>query len=91
MLALCLDRRRLRTSLPLELNLVNSRHQVWHYKIKASRPGYSMEQNLQALKSTTFGGRRFTRKQLLHIQTTVATFSNLWNGKTFPDTFLSSF
>ena len=36
-----------------------------------------MDQHLQALKSTTFGGRRFTRKQLLHIQTTTRTFSNL--------------
>lgn len=36
-----------------------------------------MDQDLQKLKSTTFGGRRFTRKQLLHIQATTRTFSGL--------------
>ncbi len=36
-----------------------------------------MDQDLQKLKSTTFGGRRFTRKQLLHIQATTRICSNL--------------
>ena len=36
-----------------------------------------MDQDLQKLKSTTFGGRRFTRKQLLQIQTTTRTLANL--------------
>ena len=63
--------------MPLELNLLDSRNKACQYKIKASRPVYSMDRHLQALKSTTFGGRRFTRRQLLHIQTTTRTFSNL--------------
>ena len=36
-----------------------------------------MRHDIQALESTTFGGRRFTRKQLLGIQTTVERFPAL--------------
>ena len=36
-----------------------------------------MDQAIENLKSTTFGGRRFTRKQLVTIQKTVSTFSAL--------------
>ncbi len=36
-----------------------------------------MPQDLEALESTTFAGKRFTRKQLAHIQETVKTFPAL--------------
>ncbi len=36
-----------------------------------------MDQAIDDLKSTTFGGRRFTRKQVKQIQSTVNTFPNL--------------
>lgn len=36
-----------------------------------------MEEKIELLKSTTFGGRRFTRKMLARIQETVNIFSNL--------------
>jgi hypothetical protein len=36
-----------------------------------------MSQDIEALESTTFGGKRFTRKQLVHIQETVETFPAL--------------
>ncbi len=36
-----------------------------------------MDQIIEHLKSTTFGGRRFTRKQIAHIQSVVKTFPDL--------------
>jgi len=36
-----------------------------------------MRQDIEALESTTFGGKRFTRKQLCDIQTTVERFPAL--------------
>ncbi|MGB5750364.1 MAG: IS4 family transposase [Desulfobacterales bacterium] len=36
-----------------------------------------MGQDIEALESTTFGGKRFTRKQLVHIQETIGTFPAL--------------
>ena len=36
-----------------------------------------MRQDIEALESTTFGGKRFTRKQLCEIQTTVERFPTL--------------
>ena len=36
-----------------------------------------MNQDIETLESTTFGGKRFTRKQLAHIQETVETFPAL--------------
>ena len=36
-----------------------------------------MGRDIEALESTTFGGKRFTRKQLAHIQETVGTFPAL--------------
>ena len=36
-----------------------------------------MSQDIEALESTTFGGKRFTRKQLAHIQETIRTFPAL--------------
>src|SRR5688572_2416430 len=36
-----------------------------------------MDPKIQNLTTTTFCGRRFTRKQIVDIQTTVNTFSNL--------------
>ena len=36
-----------------------------------------MNQEIETLQSTTFGGKRFTRKQLAHIQQTVETFPAL--------------
>jgi hypothetical protein len=36
-----------------------------------------MRQDIEALESTTFGGKRFTRKQLCDIQTTVEWFPAL--------------
>ncbi len=36
-----------------------------------------MEEKIELLESTTFAGRRFTRKMLVQIQETVNIFSNL--------------
>ena len=36
-----------------------------------------MGQDIEALESTTFGGKRFTRKQLIQIQETAETFPAL--------------
>ena len=36
-----------------------------------------MRQDIEALESTTFGGKRFTRKQLCDIQTTIERFPAL--------------
>jgi hypothetical protein len=37
----------------------------------------SMHQSIENLKSTTFGGRRFTRKQIVEIKSTVCNFTKL--------------
>jgi len=36
-----------------------------------------MDNDLEHLKSTTFGGRRFTRKQLVQIRETIRAYPNL--------------
>ena len=36
-----------------------------------------MDRRIENLKSTTFGGKRFARKQIANIQETVNTFSTL--------------
>jgi hypothetical protein len=40
-----------------------------------------MRQDIEALESTTFGGKRFTRKQLCDIQTTVERVSRIESAR----------
>ncbi|MBL4869288.1 MAG: IS4 family transposase [Pseudomonadales bacterium] len=49
----------------------------WHYTDGQLEAESEMDQDIANLKSTTFGGKRFTRKQITSIKETAARFSSL--------------
>ncbi len=55
----------------LDQKMLNSRPRLCQYIIKATHLNHTMHYDIEHLKSTTFGGRRFTRKQLAHIRETL--------------------
>ena len=58
-------------------NPLNSCASKLHHNIKVALGDSSMYQSIENLRYTNFGGRRFTRKQIVEIKSTVGNFTKL--------------